>query len=208
MIAPGQLGWEDSLPYYEYNPEKAKQLLAESGYDGTLIMLSSNVSTAQAEEQLLAISDYANTVGFNTKIEVLENSVLGTKRQESTYDLYLVVAQNKFTDPTTNLYRRIAEDQSNSLFKDETMNGYLAAAMIEPAKEKRGELLALAARRMREVDAPMLGLYCPASVQAVNYGVVGIELLKDGYIFCRFLDYDPTYGGWKLPDYAAYAKGL
>ena len=30
-LVPGSIGYDTSVPAYEYNPDKAKQLLAESG---------------------------------------------------------------------------------------------------------------------------------------------------------------------------------
>ena len=67
IVPNGVLGYNEDLADYDYNPEKAKEILAGSSYDGREIVLSSNTHTTKAEDQLLAISGMLNEVGFKPK---------------------------------------------------------------------------------------------------------------------------------------------
>ncbi len=81
IIGPAVQYYKENTPY-EYNPEKAKELLAEAGYpDGfqTTIMCnttSSNIKQAEFYQQQLAI------VGINAEIVALENAVLNQRIQD------------------------------------------------------------------------------------------------------------------------------
>jgi peptide/nickel transport system substrate-binding protein len=71
FIPDGFEGYDESLPAYEYNPERAAELLQECGYDGSEIDIYSSITTYMSEDQLLAIADYANSVGFNCRIFIV-----------------------------------------------------------------------------------------------------------------------------------------
>lgn len=62
----------EDYPYYEYNPEKAKELIAASGYDGTEITykLRSGYYT-YADETAEAIVAMWNEVGVNARVEFI-----------------------------------------------------------------------------------------------------------------------------------------
>lgn len=66
---PEQFGYVPDLPKREYNPEKARELLAKAGYPNgfqTTIITSS----ALAQDPLVAIQDYLNDVGIKVTIDV------------------------------------------------------------------------------------------------------------------------------------------
>lgn len=75
--------------YYGYNPDKARELIAESGKSNlelTLLTDSSADSIAIAE----GIQAYLLEVGINVKIDPYQNNMLTTAAEDSTgWDLYL-----------------------------------------------------------------------------------------------------------------------
>jgi len=70
---PSQFGCEQDIKAYEYDPEKAKALLAEAGYpDGFTTEFYAYRDRDYAE----AISSYMNAVGIKTEFNMLKYSAL------------------------------------------------------------------------------------------------------------------------------------
>ncbi|WP_278924437.1 MULTISPECIES: ABC transporter substrate-binding protein [Pseudophaeobacter] len=70
---PSQFGCEQDVTKYEFNPEKAKELLAEAGYpDGFEIAFYAYRDRQYAE----AIASYLNNVGIKTDFKMLQYSAL------------------------------------------------------------------------------------------------------------------------------------
>ena len=61
---------------------------------------------------------------------------------------------------------------------------------IDP--EARAELLSKVNARMRETYAPQISTDQMKATYAINYGVTGLQLYKDGFINTRYVDWDPT----------------
>ena len=58
-ITPSRLGdWGGDLVYREYNPEKAKQLLMEAGYEDGLELLLAQAGTGGRNETAEALAVY------------------------------------------------------------------------------------------------------------------------------------------------------
>lgn len=79
FVRPGSIGYDESLPYYNYDPERARQLVAEAGYpdgiDVELLVIARALDTLQAE-MLKAMFD---EVGIRTRVEVLERVALNQR---------------------------------------------------------------------------------------------------------------------------------
>ena len=87
-------GWENRqnelLPQYrewEFNPDRAKQLLADAGYDdGFEIEITASIRGVAAEaESCEAIGDYWGDVGIRTNINRVPYLSIGPKLQERSY---------------------------------------------------------------------------------------------------------------------------
>lgn len=80
--------WEDE-DYYPYDPEKAKELLAQSNYNGEeLVLLAGSNSTSQRLTQM--IQGYLAQVGINVKLNLADQALLTSIRLDgSQYDMFI-----------------------------------------------------------------------------------------------------------------------
>ncbi|HET7690850.1 MAG TPA: ABC transporter substrate-binding protein [Nocardioidaceae bacterium] len=69
-FSPETLGHDDSLTPYEYDPEEAKRLLSEAGYDGSKVILQTMTfpDTPEAGDVNEAIAGFWEKVGVNVEI--------------------------------------------------------------------------------------------------------------------------------------------
>ena len=69
-------GYDDSIPLRKYDPQRAKQLLREAGYNKNQILVMKTTSTdADFKEVSQAIQLYLKQVGIKTKLETVEPNV-------------------------------------------------------------------------------------------------------------------------------------
>lgn len=85
---PGTIGYDASLPPYAYNPEKAKALLKEAGYNGAPITVGGPSGRYAMDKQVTeAIAGMLRAVGINAKVETLAFASYIPKFYEGAYDL-------------------------------------------------------------------------------------------------------------------------
>lgn len=202
IIPEGVVGYDPDLANYEYSPEKAKEYLEKSGYNGSVIKLSSNTSTTKAEDQLLAMEGYLEEVGFNIEVEIVENATLLEMRTSGNYDAFLVITMHGAGDAGGIMYQRVTYDYHKSGYVNDELNALIVKGQETIDATERGELYKQAARIMRDESAPHYALYAPNATQAIDYGIVGLELWADGNHCFRFTDFDPDATAWRSCDWA------
>lgn len=210
LCPEGFIGYNDSLDAYEYNVEKAKQLLDESSYDGSEIYFMSSNNIHASEDQLLAISDFAKAAGFNIKIEAIENAMFSERRIAGNYDLLL--SDGRFFDsyPTNVFVARVKNDEHNHGLYDEKLMSTIGKAAESSDRETYVQCMNEAVARMREISGPLTGLYYADEYAAIGYGITGVELDPAGTYYFQFIDFnvdDPTSTDYAV-DWDALTAGL
>jgi peptide/nickel transport system substrate-binding protein len=75
ILTPGHFGYNPEVQAYPYDPEKAKQLIQESGYKGEEILLQSEAGRWLKDKELVeVVAGQLTEVGLNVKINISEFS--------------------------------------------------------------------------------------------------------------------------------------
>ncbi len=109
--------YQSDLPFREYDPDKAKELLAEAGYpNGFSTSLVSDVMARR--DTLTAIQTYLNEVGIKTELEILDFGAAFSKPREGWEGVYfpgfpnvgtLLGVKGRYGDPTTYISMYVPE---------------------------------------------------------------------------------------------------
>lgn len=190
LIPEGFIGYDPSLPPYEYNPEEAARILAESSYDGAEIELLIPSNAGHGEDQVLAIADFANAVGFNIKPLVIENASLSDRRIAGDYDAFIAFGNYHDASPLTFLVSRFLSDEHKHGLADTIINENIQSAVGTFDTEARDEYLREAMSRIRELYGPIVALYSNNMYAAVGYGITGLGLELGGTMYFNFVDFD------------------
>lgn len=98
QLLPGTIGYDASLPYYNYDPAKAKQLVQQAGLPAPVevkVMAHNrplDVQAAQVYKQMM------DAVGFNSVLEIAERTANIAKREAGLYD-FTFLNQSHSADP-------------------------------------------------------------------------------------------------------------
>lgn len=84
---PAEAGHDDKLEVLEYDPEKAKALLAEAGVSD--LSLTAQVRS-QDKELMVALQDMWSKIGVSCDVQVIDNGVWAESRKNGTLQVSLV----------------------------------------------------------------------------------------------------------------------
>ncbi|TVQ37199.1 MAG: glutathione ABC transporter substrate-binding protein [Spirochaetaceae bacterium] len=174
-----------SVGPYQYNPARARQLLAEAGYpDGFSMTLHHptgryplDATVAQAVQSMLA------EVGVNARLETREwSSYLQFTAQppaQAEYDTFMLGWGTVTLDSDYGLYALLHTRQWNpsgnnrGFYSNERVDELLDAARIETSPDRRRSMYHEAIQLIWD-DAPWIFLYNAAQINAVRTDVQGL----------------------------------
>lgn len=176
---------------YEYDPERAKQLLADAGYpDGfDLEIQVPSGRYPMAKETAEAIQGYLKAVGVRAKLVTLDFSALidatTQPRDKNKVQAYLLGWQAATGEPSLVSQIVFKSDATppngwNSMFyANPKVDTAIDDAAVELDDAKRTELYGTAQALAHE-DAPWLFLYVPKNLWGAKADIAGIDALPDG----------------------------
>ena len=192
IIMSTDLGYNSEIDGYTYDPELAKELLANSSYNGETIELACNVSALKGEAVLLAISDMLNSVGFNTTVSVVEVATLSDMRKTGEYDTFMVANMHAANDPGNTLTFRILNDGHHGFYEDEELFELIRQSNAEVDPDKRTALIQEIASVMDVNNAPHTAICQMDITYAADKGVTDLELYSDGWMNLKHINFDPS----------------
>jgi peptide/nickel transport system substrate-binding protein len=98
MLAEGHWARAANLPSYDYDPVKAKQLLAQAGYPNGLNLVFKTSTDAEASSRAQVIQDMMKQAGFNVTIQSNEMSTFFADIGKGNFQMYSL-SRNGISDP-------------------------------------------------------------------------------------------------------------
>lgn len=171
-------GYNEEIKGYPYDPEKAKELLAEAGYDGEEIELWAmpvpRPYMPDGQKVAEAIQKNLADVGIPSKIVTFEWATYLEKAKNGEADAFLLGWTGDNGDADNFLYTLLDKDTIGSnnytYYSNEEVHELLISAQSETNEEKRNELYKQAQAIIHE-DAPWVPLAHSTPLLAAKKGV-------------------------------------
>lgn len=175
-------------PYYDssieplpYDPEKAKALLEEAGWDGSQTLrfyVWSGDTTFVNGAQILAAQWGA--VGINVEITTLDLASLMSVAGSTDYDILAVQYTYAPVDPYPDVAWLLSGEGSWTGYADDEINAALEDTQTTTDVEQLKSDYAVVDKKVQE-DVPMFSVYVISQMGAVNNRVVGAEPTAYGF---------------------------
>lgn len=189
ILRAGQLGHHPDLQDYEYDPEKAKQMLAEAGYpDGFEVGFKvPTASYPQGQEVAEAAAGMLAEVGVRTNIELLESGeYLRQLRARELWPMAMTGSQ-----PPDDPHLQFSQYHSTwryAYIRNDELDALIEAGEIEMDRDKRAAIYREASELLHEL-APIVFLYSGTNYYGVNEAVKNLHPRGDA----RFFFYNVTF---------------
>ena len=179
FVTPWNLGFDEALAPYPYDPEKARALLAEAGYpEGFSIGMACPIGAYTSFEDVCqAIANYLGEVGIaveGDEVEFLESGVYWDR--QAAKELPPLFGDSWSASVGEALPRLTGAlggmSESYSAWSDPAIDDYLTSISAEFDPEARAVLYQELQQMMFE-DPPFIYLYEPISFEAIREEVEG-----------------------------------
>lgn len=180
LIPQGIMGYDDSLPALEYNPERAKELLAEAGYPDGVTFTATCTEGSSFEKIYQVLQEQYKLANITMEIEKVDNAGWFDKRSTGNVQFFLMNWYADFLDPDNFLYSMfhssVATFFSNGMVDPEWDAKLEAGRLITDLDEKQDYYAELEYWLSREQVAEW-PLYAPAGYYLIA------DRVKD--VFCK-----------------------
>lgn len=179
VTGPTVLGYNKDINLYEYNPEKAKELLAQAGYPNgftTTLWSSGDVRNRSAEVIQANLAD----VGITAEIELLEWGAYLEKTAAGEHDMHLLGWSNLTGDGDGGLYpnfhsQSVGASGNRCFFINDEVDKLLEGGRVETDFAKRPQYYYDAQTIIME-EAAMVPLYYQPTEVGARADLQGVEL--------------------------------
>lgn len=182
---PGTIGFNEDLYVFPYDPDKAKELLKEVGYDGSAIKMGAPTGRYAMDRQIgEAVAGMLQEVGIHVELETLEFSSYVPKMDEGAYDFYYIGLADLTINPNTHW---------DGFYHSANAEGGYSNPEVDALMEKAIQTIDDAEvtgiyKQIQEIlykDLPTFPLYYEPHMVGVRKGVKGFEPRLDEYVIVR-----------------------
>ena len=189
LLPPNHWAYEANLARYDYDPQRAGQLLDAAGFprgaDGVRIHLTLKTSTEESTRLLgEALADEWANVGVSLTLRPLENATFLADITRGSFQLYTLRWVGANNDPDIFRYvfssARIPPAGANrGHYRNPELDRLIDAQSVEMDRSRRKALLGQIQKIVGE-DLPYLNLWYVDNVCVHRGRVTGIDLRPDG----------------------------
>lgn len=162
---------------YEYNVEKARELLKEAGYENGFTFDLWCAETTAWVQMAEMIQNALGEIGITAKVQVMDQNMLIAQRETGEYQAY--IARFSGTSDDTDewyfrLYPGLGYGENVVQYENERVGELLDAARYSVDQEFRNECYAEVLTLWRQ-DLPWISLACPQMIYGIRSTLTGIE---------------------------------
>jgi oligopeptide transport system substrate-binding protein len=191
VLPPGMFGYNPDLEGYSYNPDKARQLLAEAGYsDGLKVMLQYNTDDTQ-RRIAEALQQQLRQVGIEMELRGVDPGAHLDSIERGEIALFRLGWVIDYSDPDNFLYvlfnsNNFGSGGNYSMFSNAEVDRLTNAARVENDPEARRRMYQEAERIIVD-EAPWLFIYHYTTDQIVQPYVKGYVLPSFGAYSAKYM---------------------
>ncbi|MDD4568901.1 MAG: ABC transporter substrate-binding protein, partial [Tepidanaerobacteraceae bacterium] len=177
-VMPYSFGANPNLEPYEYNPEKAKQLLKEAGVSDLKVVIDTEPNRENVASAMAAM---LQEIGVDAQVRNWEWGVLQTEIEKGTRQMYMTDWGDSWLDPVGFLNPKFrTNDRGNwSHYSNDRVDELLTEAERIVDSERRGKLYHEVEEILYE-EAPIVFGYTLMEVEASTANIENWEPSMDG----------------------------
>jgi peptide/nickel transport system substrate-binding protein len=183
---PGTIGYDAEAPVYEYDPDRAKELLQSAGYAGEEILMGGPSGRYVMDRQVTeAIAAMLQDVGININLEVLDWASFRGKMDEDAYDLFFIGITDFTLNPVAHWGMfHTGESEDYGSYSNPEMDAIIEEASRTLDDEAAIDLF-LQGQRLQREEYGSIPLYYEPQLIGVNRRVQGFKPRLDEYVIVR-----------------------
>lgn len=193
FMTESNLGYDHSIEPYPYDPQRARELLAEAGYpDGFEIGFAAPAGAYTNFEQVAeAVQGYLAEVGIETELDIMESGrYWDLEAEKQLPPLFGDSWSERSGESLPRLLGALGGwDASFSSWSDPTIDDYLDRISVTVDQDERAQLYTELHNYMYE-DPPFIYLYVPETFEATRDNVVDYKprAAEDYFLMFTYLE--------------------
>ncbi len=167
--------YDEEIAPMPYDPEKAKELLAEAGWDGSQTLrfyVNSGDGTFVNAAQAMAAQWAA--VGIKVEIQTVDLAALMTIAGTTDYDLFAVQYTYAPVDPYPDIAWLLGGEGSWTGYGSDEINAALESTQTAGSIDEMKDFYSIVDKKVQE-DVPMFSAYIISAQGAVNKRLTGVN---------------------------------
>lgn len=165
--------YDDSITHVTYDPEKAKALLEEAGWDGsqTLRFYVNSGDSAFVNAATVMVAQWA-AVGIKAEVQTVDFATLMSVAGTRDYDILAVQYTYAPVDPYPDVAWLLGGEGSWTGYGDDEVNKALTSTQLTSDVDEIKGLYSIVDKKVQE-DVPMISAYIISAQGAVNKRLTG-----------------------------------